>query len=273
MANSNERSTGSIHSVRAGDRGTTPVILLHAASLDLTYWDAQFEALSRTHDVVAFDWPGHGRSDGITGPASFEDWAEVVAAVVRKIGGGPAHLVGVSLGSMVAQYFALNHPGLVRSLCLIGSACTLAPPVRQAMRERAVMARQAGMSAVLAMATGHWFTPQFRQRRPDVIDRVEKTFLAFEPHQYAALWEMIATLETRERLAGLVCPTLVLAGEHDASTPPAAARLIQERVAGARLEIIAGAAHLVPIEASQAVNPLLQSFFAEAESQGKQKVP
>ena len=197
----------------------------------------------------------------------------MVAAIVRETGGGPAHIVGVSLGSMVAQYFASNHPGLVRSLCLIGSACTLPPPVRQAMRERAVMARQAGMPAVLAMATGHWFTPWYRQRRPDVIDRVEKTFLAFEPDQYAALWEMIATLETRERLAGLVCPTLVLAGEHDTSTPPAAARVIQERVAGARLEIIAGAAHLVPIEAWQAVNPLLQSFFAEAESQGEQRVP
>ena len=159
----------------------------------------------------------------------------------------------------------------MRSLCLIGSACTLPEPVRQAMRERAAKARREGMQAVLATATGHWFTPEFRQRRPDVIDRVEKTFLAFAPDQYAALWEMIATLETRERLAELICPTLLLVGEHDVSTPPAAARVIQERVTGARLEIIAGAAHLTPIETPQAVNSLLQSFFAEAESQGRQR--
>jgi 3-oxoadipate enol-lactonase len=51
-----------INSVRAGPRGGAPVILLHAVSLDLTYWDAQFGRLSKTHDVLAFDWPGHGRS-------------------------------------------------------------------------------------------------------------------------------------------------------------------------------------------------------------------
>ena len=169
------------------------------------------------------------------------------------------------MGSMVAQYFALNHPGLVRSLCLIGSACTLAEPVRQAMRERAAKARQDGMAAVLEKATGHWFSPEFRQRRPDVIDRVEKTVLAFEAEQYASLWEMIARLETRERLAGLVCPTLVLVGEQDASTPPAAARLIGDQVAGARVETIPGAAHLVPMEAPQEVNRLLHAFFSEVE--------
>ncbi len=173
----------------------------------------------------------------------------MVVAIVRQTGGGPAHIVGVSLGSMVAQYFALNHPALVRSLCLIGAAYTLAAPVRHAMRERAAKARQQGMQAVLATATGHWFTPEFRRRRPDVIDRVEKTFLAFAPDQYAALWEMIATLETRERLAELACPTLVLAGEHDASTPPAAARAIGERIAGARVEVVNKTGHLVPIEA------------------------
>ncbi len=254
-----------VHRVRAGSRGTAPVVLLHAASLDLTYWDAQFEALSRTHDVTAFDWPGHGRSGPIAGPIRFEDWAEVVAAVVEEAGGGPAHIVGISMGSMVAQYFALNHPDLVRSLCLIGAACTLAAPVRQAMRERAAKAPQDGMAAVLAMATGHWFTPEFRRRRPDVIDRVEKTVLAFDPRQYAALWEMIATLETRERLAGLVCPTLVVAGEQDTSTPPAAARLIADQIAGARVETIPGAAHLVPLEAPQEVNRLLHAFFSEVE--------
>ena len=168
------------------------------------------------------------------------------------------------MGSMVAQYFALNHPEMVRSLCLIGSACTLPEPVRQAMRERAAKARREGMQAVLAMATGHWFTSEFRQRRPDVIDRVEKTFLAFEPGQYAALWEMIATLETRERLSDLVCPTLMLVGEQDTSTPPAAARLIGERIKGGQVKIIPGASHLATMEAPQVVNRLIETFISQA---------
>ncbi len=266
MNHSIGRTPGYIHSVRAGPRGAAPVVLLHAASLDLTYWDAQFEVLSETHDVVAFDWPGHGCSGPITSPARFEDWAEAVATIVRETNAGPAHVVGISMGSMVAQYFALRYPALVRSLGLLGSACTLAEPVREAMRARAAKARQEGMSAVLATATGHWFTPEFRQRRPDVIDRVEKTFLAFDPEQYALLWEMVASLETRERLVKLTCPTLVLAGEHDASTPPAAARVLGEQIAGAQVEVVPGAAHLVAMEAPVAVNQRLQAFFAAVQS-------
>ena len=254
-----------INSVRAGSGNATPVILLHAASLDLTYWDAQFASLSDTHDVVAFDWPGHGRSSGMTRGVGFKDFAEVVAAVVKETAGSPAHIVGISMGSMVAQYFALNHPELVRSLCLIGSACTLADPVRRAMRERAATARRDGMPAVSKSATGHWFTPEFRQRRPDVIDRAEKTVLACDPGQYAALWEMIADLQTQERLAEIACPTLVLVGEKDSSTPPAAARLIAEQIPGARVEVIDGAAHLATLEAPDAVNRLIQAFLTEAE--------
>ena len=236
-------------------------MLLHAVSLDLTSWDAQFGELSKAHDVLAFDWPGHGWSGGVADRVSFDELAEVVASVVTAAGAGPAHLVSISMGSMVAQTFALNHPELVRSLCLIGSACTLPDPARQAMRARAATARRDGMPAVLSVATGHWFTPGFRQRRPDLVDRTEKTVLACDPGQYAAYWEMIAGLETRERLARLACPTLVLVGEEDSSTPPAAARVLAEQIPGARMEIVAGAAHLATIEAPDAVNGLLQAFL------------
>lgn len=266
MTNTTPTPDRFINTVRAGPRGGAPVILLHAVSLDLTYWGAQFEHLSKTHDVVAFDWPGHGRSSGITGKISFDDLAEVVASVVAEAAGGPAHIVGISMGSMVAQSFALNHPELIRSLCLIGAACTLADPVRQTLRGRAATARRDGMPAVLQAATGHWFTAKFRQQRPDVIDRAEKTVLACDPEQYAALWEMIAGLEVRERLAELRCPTLVLVGEEDSSTPPAAARLIAEQVPGARVEVIAGVAHMAPIEAPDAVNDFVGTFLSEHDN-------
>ena len=221
-----------INSVRAGPRGGTPVILLHAVSLDLTYWDAQFARLSKTHDVLAFDLPGHGRSSGFAGGISFDDLSEVVASVVNEAASGPAHIVGLSMGSMVAQSFALNHPELIQSLCLIGSTCTFSDPARQALRDRAASARRGGMPAVLKPATGHWFTPKFQRDRPDVIDRAEKTVLACDPEQYAAFWEMIAALDTQKRLAELNCPTLVLVGEQDSSTPPAAAQLIGEQIPG-----------------------------------------
>ena len=252
-----------VNIVRAGPSGGTPVILLHAVSLDLTYWDAQFARLSSTHDVVAFDWPGHGRSSPLAGETSFDRMAEVVALVVREVGGGPAHIVGLSMGSMVAQIFALNHPGSVRSLCLIGSACTFPEPVRQGMRNRAATIRAGGIQAVVAESLARWYTPGFRQRRPDVIDRATKTILGGDSEVQAATWEMIAGLDTRERLASLACPTLVLVGAEDPSTTPEAARVIAGQISGARVEVIDGASHMTPTEAPDAVSDLLATFLAE----------
>jgi 3-oxoadipate enol-lactonase len=186
----------------------------------------------------------------------------VVTSVVKEATSGPAHIVGVSMGSMVAQIFALTHPELIQSLCLIGSACTFSDRVCQALRDRAASTRLGGMPAVLKAATGHWFTPKFRRDRPDVIDRAEKTVLACNPEQYAAFWEMIAGLDTQKQLAELICPTLVLVGEEDSSTPPAAGQLIGERIPGAQVEIIVGVSHMAPIEAPGAVNHLIDAFLS-----------
>ncbi len=251
-----------VNIVRAGPRGGTPVILLHAVSLDLTYWDAPFARLSTTRDVVAFDWPGHGRSSPLAGETSFDRLAETVGSVVQEEGGGPAHIVGLSMGSMVAQTFALNHPEAVRSLCLIGSACTFPEPVRAGMQKRAGTIRAGGMQAVVEESLARWYTPEFRQRRPDVIDRTTKTILGGDPGVQAAMWEMIAGLDTRERLASLACPTLVLVGAEDPSTTPAAAHVIAGQIPGARVEVIDGASHMTPTEAPDAVSNLLETFLA-----------
>ena len=253
-----------VNIVRAGPAGQAPVVLLHAVSLDLTYWGAQFAELSQTHDVVAFDWPSHGRSGPLHGDVSFDHLAEVVAAVIDATVRAPAHIIGLSMGSMVAQHFALAHQDLVRSLCLIGSACTFADPARQALRQRAAAIRKGGMPAVLQASMERWFTPEFRQRRPDVVDRASKSVLACEPAAQAALWDIIAGLDTHARLTSLTCPTLVLAGAEDPSTPPAAARVIQEQIPGAAVEIIAGASHMVTLEKPQAINALLETFISRA---------
>lgn len=251
-----------INVVRTGPRGGAPVILVHPVGLELSYWGGQVEALCDMYDVVAFDLPGHGRT-----PGSPEDWTLDTAArclehVIRTTGAGPAHLVGLSVGGMIAQALTLAQPELVRSLTLIDTAAAFAEEGRAAMRARARMAREGGMRAVLRTTIERWFTPDTEARRPDLIDRVSKTLLADDPLVHAAMWDMISALDLVSHLHRILCPTLVLVGEFDPSSPPAAARVLRDNIAGAQMHVIQQASHMAPLEKPDVINAHLTRFLA-----------
>jgi 3-oxoadipate enol-lactonase len=251
-----------INVIRTGPRGKAPVVLLHSAGLDLTYWDTQLEALRRHHDVVALDLPGHGRSGGQAEDITIDSVTEAIAGVIAGLGGGPVHVVGLSVGGLVAQSMALARPELVRSLVLIDTAARFPADGQAAMRARAATARQEGMAAVLAGLLGHWFLPGTLAQRPHLTDRAIKTLLHDDPEVHAALWEMIAGFDVADRLPAVMAPTLVLVGEHDPSSPVRSAQHLSDSIPHARLHIVPDAAHLSPIENPDAVTGHIDAFLA-----------
>lgn len=237
------------------------VVLVHGVGHDLTYWDRQIEALGRHYNVVAFDLPGHGRSTGSADDWSFEYSTAFLAEMIEHFGDGPVHLVGISFGSMIAQPLALARPDLLRSLTLIGTASWFSDETRSAFRARAEIIRAQGMTAVLASSLERWFTPQTRSQRPDIMDRLTKTVLGDDPAHQAAIWELLATLDMRERLGELRCPTLVLVGEEDKSTPPVMAKEVAASIANAELQILPKTAHIVTVEVPEIVNHAVLKFL------------
>ncbi|WP_133648547.1 alpha/beta fold hydrolase [Paraburkholderia flava] len=261
MTHSSETNNSSIHSIRTGPRGGTPVVLVHPVGLDLTYWDNQIEALCDGYDVIAYDLPGHGRSAGRP-----EDWTLDQAAVgLAEVVSGSAvtsvHLVGLSVGGMISQKLAMTRPEQVASLTLIDTAASFAEAAREAMRLRAQSARSSGMHAVLQTTLERWFTGQTRARRPDLIDRVARTLLADDPAIHGAMWDMIAELDLVDGLNRIACPTLILVGEFDPSSPPSAARQLHDRIPDSRLHIIEQASHMAPLERPEVINTHLLSFL------------
>lgn len=255
-----------VNLVRTGPRGGAPVVLVHPVGLDLTYWDRQIEDLRGTRDVIAFDLPGHGRTPG--GPAdwTFDKAAATLAEVISSARAGRAHVVGISVGGMIAQALALSRPDLVRSLVLIGTAASFPEQGRQALRARAALARGGGMTAVLPSTIERWFTPGTVSGRPDVIDRVAKTLLHDDPAVHAAMWDMIATLDFADRLDLIEHPTLILVGDLDPSCPPSAARALQTGIAGSRLEILPETSHIATLERPDLVNRHISEFLARLDA-------
>ncbi len=247
------------------DRPET-VVLIHAVGYDLTYWDRQIEALREEYNVVAFDLPGHGGSPGAPENWSFDHAATIVAELIEETSPRPVHLVGISFGGMIAQCTTLARPDLVRSLTLIGSASHFPEEVQRGMRARAQTVRAGGMAAVVQSSLERWFTSETRMQRPDIIGRVTKTLLADDPVTHAAIWDVIATLDIHGRLPEIQCPTLILVGERDPSTPPSVARELSRAILGAEMVIIPDASHIVTVEAPTAVNEALKAFLKQCHN-------
>jgi 3-oxoadipate enol-lactonase len=249
-----------INLARTGPRGRTPLMFLHGLGLDLTLWDNQFEEFGRNHDVVALDLPGHGLSDGLESRPTLEGLAGAVTDVLAHLGVGSVHLVGVSLGGMIAQTVAVRHPSLIRSLTLVATSCTFADSVRLAIRDRAAVTRAEGMAVIAASHLERWFTPGFRERRPDVLDRLFKLLLRQDAELHASLWDAVTTLDI-QGLSALVCPTMVIVGENDPSAPAAAGQMIVNQITGAFLHVVAGSGHFPPFETAGEFNALLRQFL------------
>lgn len=240
-----------------GEGPTT--LLLHPVGLDVTCWVAQVEALAASFRVLRVDLRGHGRSAVPPPPYTLSGFAAEVHALLEQLHLAPAHVIGLSLGGMVAQVLALEHPRDVRSLVLADTNSTLSPDARRVMIERGEAATRGGMSSVLEGTLTRWFTPGFMES--DIVARCRERLLADDVRGWAATWQAISELDTEPRLGEIRVPTLVIMGDADLSVPVSRARAMVNLIPGAVLHVIAGAPHMAPLERPDLFNPPVLGFL------------
>ena len=211
-----------LHHSLAGPRDAPVLVLGHSIGCDESMWDPQAEALSARFSLLRYDHRGHGESPVPPGPYSIDDLGADVLALLDRLELARVHLGGLSLGGMVAMWIAARAPERVERLVLCCTSACLGP--RDTWLDRARRVRGEGMQAITPASLERWLTPAFRAREPATVAHLERTLLATAPEGYAACCEAIAGMDLRAELAGIAAPTLVVAGEHDPSTPPAHGR-------------------------------------------------
>lgn len=243
------------------------LVLLHPVGLDGTFWGGlPAQAVAAGHTVLAVDLPGHGRSAPADRPGRMDAVVEQVAAVIEAAAAGPAIVLGLSFGGMVAQNLALARPDLVAGLIACGCPGRMPEAAREAILDRGRAAEAGGMAAVVEPTIERWFTPDFRSDRR--VDAVRARLLADRPSDFAAAWEAIAGHDALDRLGAVRVPSLVVAGERDAATSADASRALADAIPGARLVVLPGAPHMMQIEAEGAFVDAVAGFLHELATGG-----
>jgi 3-oxoadipate enol-lactonase len=226
--------------------------------------------LASEHRTLPIDNRGTGDSERIRGRISMADMARDAVSVLDDAGIERAHVVGASMGGMVAQHVALDHRSRVSSLVL---ACTTSggrsgPPPWRLLASTALRPL-VGPSRTMGLVAPVLYAPSTRDRHPDRLrdDLRRRVEDATPASTLYAQMAAIADHDTRSRLGQLSgVPTLVLHGEEDRLVPPAAGRRLAESIPGARLRVVAGAGHVLTTDAEEEVADAILDHLSAASS-------
>ena len=238
------------------------VVLVHAIGCDHRMWDSLAASLVSDWRVLRVDVRGHGASPVPGGEYSLDELAGDVKAALDARGIAKAHWVGLSMGGMIGQAFALAWPDHLGRLVLANTTSSYGPEGPAMWEARAKAVREGGMAAIVELVMQRYFSDEFRDRHPDVVELYRKRVAATPAQGYIGCCAAIRDLDFTRDLARIHARTLVIAGEKDAGTPPAMAEEIARHINGAQAVVIAGTAHLSAVEDPDEFNLLVRDFLS-----------
>jgi pimeloyl-ACP methyl ester carboxylesterase len=242
-----------------------PVLLINGLGADHTTWALQTDFLRNHFRVIVFDNPGIGRTEGPRGPYTPALFADVAAGLLRFLGLDRAHVVGASMGGLIAQHVAVRHAALVRSLTLHCSWWSADGHTTALIRSWQSYAR---VATPLDLARQIWlwvFTPGFFEERAEAIAELEREVETNpnpqSPEAFSDQAEACVGYEPLEEVASVEVPTLITVGDADILTPPSHSFELKARMPKALLHVWPRMGHAPFWEIPDEFNTLQYSFL------------
>jgi 3-oxoadipate enol-lactonase len=238
-----------------------PVVMMHCLGMTHHLWDC-LGGMADRYTLLSYDFPGHGETPLPSGPYGIEELSAQLAAVLRREGVAKAHIMGISLGGLVAQCFAATQPAMTDRLVLCDTTSRYTDEAREMWVVRAAAARKDGPASLLPTIEKIWFTPGFVAANPPAVQLVRNTFRACSGEGYGLACEALGAADLRDLVPRIKAPALIICGEDEGQAFKDAALWLRDTIAGARLEMIPSAGHASVLEQPVRIEGLLRAFLA-----------
>ncbi len=248
----------------------TPLILTHGLGDDHRFWDPCVELLTAHHRVIRWDVRGFGQTSKPAGPYHLDQFAADLLCVLDALEIDRAHLVGLSMGGVIAQRFLLGHPDRLYGATLVSTSSEISERATANWRKLADRVESKGFGRIDATRS---FAPGFAASHPDVVEAAGIQTASNDPAAYAAAARAVSDYAFTEPLAGVRIPILIIQGLDDQHTPPGGSVKMSRAIPHSRLLLLPDAGHSLPVEQPLLFASTLLAFTGAIEAMSAQNTP
>lgn len=243
-------------------KGSDNVLFLgNALGTDTHLWDLALPTLAAKYSVVRFDMPGHGQSPIPAEGFTLEEIADALVAKADELGAEKFDYAGVSVGGAIALELANKYPDRIKHSIVVCSAPYMGGP--EGWVERINQVNAGGTASLVPMLPARWFSDGFIAKSPEAVQKVLSSVVTTDDASYIKTCDALGGFDARPYLADITVPVLVISGEIDPGSPPAAGATIADTVPGAKQVVIPGASHIAVVESPLELAKHMTDFLAK----------
>lgn len=235
------------------------VIFIHGLGENADSWQNQVDFFAdKPYRVITLDLRGHNRTNDGERSISIMQFAQDIADMCQLLHISKAHIVGLSMGGIIAQQLAISFPNLIQSLCLCNTACYASEEAKQKLDDRITMINSHDMDFMANFIVTACLPEQYNQT---VYDTAFNIFRKNRKLPYIEATKATFSIDFREDLPKVKAPTMILTGEFDKATPIEAGKIIHSLIENSQMEIISGVGHLSKLENPEKFNEIIYNFI------------
>ena len=234
-----------------------PIVFIHGVGLTYEIWQPQLDFF-KDCSTLSYDILGHGKSSLNKEKISFDDFSEQLVNLINELKINKIHLVGFSIGSLIARNFAIKFSDRLESLILLGSIYKRSEQQQKIVNERFDQAKKE--LKLSKQALKRWFTDEYLENNPNTYEKISLILSSNNMSNFLKVYELFINHKNDEDFNEIKANTLVMTGEHDAGSTVEMSEELNKIINNSQLKIIKDGKHLCGIECADDVNLIIKKF-------------
>ena len=235
-----------------------PIVFIHGVGLTYEIWQPQLDFF-KNYSNVSYDILGHGKSSLTKKNISFDDFSDQLIELINELKIDKIHLVGFSIGSLIARNFATKYNDRLQSLILLGSIYKRSEQQQEIVNQRFEQAKKE--LKLSRQALKRWFTDKYLENNPDTYEKISSILLGNNMVNFLKVYELFVKHKNDEDFEKINAKTLIMTGEHDIGSTIEMSKQLNNVIKDSELKIIKDGKHLCGIECADEVNLFIKKFI------------